>query len=221
MTVIEDAAQAHGARCNGRRVGAIGKIGCFSFYPGKNLGAYGDGGAVVTNDSGLAARIRMYRDYGQEEKHRHALLGQNHRLDEIQAAILRVKLRHLDAWNARRREVAARYALLLANSGLRLPEAAPWAEHVYHLYVVRHARRDDLLAALAKERIFAGLHYPRPIHLQPAYGGLGHRPGAFPNAEAQATTVLSLPMFAELTDGESNRIAGVLAAELAADSGRT
>jgi dTDP-4-amino-4,6-dideoxygalactose transaminase len=209
LVVIEDAAQAHGARYNDRPAGSLGDLACFSFYPSKNLGAYGEGGMVVTGRAEHATRVRMLRDWGQETKYRHTIRGFNARMDGLQGAILRVKLRHLPAWTASRREHAARYHALLAGTGLTRPIAMPYAEHAYHLYTVRLRERDALAAALAAEGIHTGLHYPIPVHLQPAYADLGYAAGAFPVAERAANEVLSLPMFPELT---AEQIATVAAA---------
>lgn len=201
LEVIEDAAQAHGARYRGRLCGSLGRAAAFSFYPGKNLGAYGDGGAVTTNDPELADRISTLRNYGSRVKYRHEELGENSRLDTIQAAILSVKLRHLDVWTARRRDIAAAYSAALAGAGdLVLPAAPAHVEPVWHLYVVRTARRDDLLAHLQAKGIGALIHYPVPIHLQPAYAGAGWKPGAFPVAEALSARALSLPIYPEMTE---------------------
>ena len=211
LSVIEDAAQAHGARYKGRRVGALGRAGCFSFYPGKNLGAYGEGGAVVTNDAEVARRVRLLRDHGSEQKYRHEVIGYNFRLEGLQGAVLGVKLKHLDDWNALRRAHAARYAELLgeveSNGALVLPREMPYAEHVYHLYVVRTDARDALQHALHEAGVQTGIHYPVPVHLQPAYAAHGHQPGDFPEAERQALSILSLPMFPELTDEQIKRVA--------------
>jgi dTDP-4-amino-4,6-dideoxygalactose transaminase len=169
VAVIEDACQAHGAEYHGQRVGALGEIGAFSFYPGKNLGAYGEGGIAVTNDAALAKTMRMLRDFGQETKYNHVLFGFNYRMESFQGAILRVKLRHLEAWTEARRTIARRYDELLGGCGVvQIPEAMPWARHVYHLYAVRVADRDDLRARLAGDGVQTGLHYPVPVHLQPA-----------------------------------------------------
>jgi dTDP-4-amino-4,6-dideoxygalactose transaminase len=226
LFVIEDAAQAHGARYRGRRVGSFGRAGCFSFYPGKNLGAYGEGGAVVTDDAGVARRLRMLRDHGSEQKYRHELIGYNFRLEGIQGAVLNVKLKYLDDWNALRRAHAARYRELLrplADSGaLALPSAAAYAEHVYHLFVIQTDARDALQRYLSAAGVQTGIHYPVPIHLQPAYAALGHREGDFPHAESQARRVLSLPMFAELTEQQLKYVADALAdfcAEVSAAAG--
>jgi dTDP-4-amino-4,6-dideoxygalactose transaminase len=199
LAVVEDACQAHGARHRGRRVGSLGHAGAFSFYPGKNLGCYGDGGAVVTDDPDIADAVRMQRNYGQRRKHHHVSLGFNRRLDTLQAAVLRVKLRHLDRWNALRREHAAAYTRALAGTGAELPGEAPDIEHVWHLYVIRHEQRDRMAARLAEGGVATGIHYPVPIHLQPAYAALGLSRGAFPVAEAASDRILSLPMFPHLT----------------------
>jgi len=211
LVVIEDAAQAHGALYKGRRVGTLGRAGCFSFYPGKNLGAYGEGGAVVTNDAEVARRLRLLRDHGSPRKYRHEIVGYNSRLEAIQAAVLGVKLCHLDAWNERRRAHAARYRELLAPlegaGALRLPAEAPAGGHVYHLFVVESGARDELQKRLSEAGVQTGIHYPVPVHLQPAYAALGHREGDFPEAERQARRVLSLPMYAELADSQLARVA--------------
>ena len=215
LLVIEDAAQAHGARYKGRRVGALGRAGCFSFYPGKNLGAYGEGGAVVTDDPAVARRLRMLRDHGSEVKYRHELVGYNSRHEGIQGAVLGVKLKHLDEWNALRRAHAARYRELLApladSGALSLPFEAEYAEHVYHLFVVQTGARDSLQRHLSAAGVQTGIHYPVPVHLQPAYAPLGHREGDFPNAERQARRVLSLPMYAELSEPRLRYVADAVA----------
>jgi dTDP-4-amino-4,6-dideoxygalactose transaminase len=212
LVLVEDACQAHGARYEGRRVGSLGRVAAFSFYPSKNLGAYGDGGAVTTDDDGIARRIRLLRDLGQAGKYEHVLAGWNDRLDTIQAAVLRVKLRHLDRWNARRRRHAAEYDDALARLDVRTPQAGPWAEPVWHLYVIRSERRDELRAALRAEGIETGLHYPLPLHLQPALADLGYSRGDFPVTEAWADELLSLPMFPELERSEIELVAGAVAA---------
>ncbi|MBV9958529.1 MAG: DegT/DnrJ/EryC1/StrS family aminotransferase, partial [Acidobacteria bacterium] len=206
LIVIEDAAQAHGSEYKGKRVGALGRAGCFSFYPGKNLGAYGEGGAVVTNDADVARRVRLLRDHGSEKKYHHEIVGYNFRLEGIQGAVLGVKLKHLDGWNALRREHAARYNELLQESGLLLPREMEYARHVYHLFVVQTASRDALQKSLGEAGVQTGIHYPIPIHLQPAYAALGHQLGDFPEAERQAQRVLSLPMFPELTKEQIVRV---------------
>ena len=209
LLVIEDAAQAHGAEYKGRRVGALADAGCFSFYPGKNLGAYGEGGAVVTNDADVARRVRLLRDHGSERKYVHELVGYNFRLEAIQGAVLNVKLRHLNDWNARRRYHAARYNELLRESDLILPREIDYARHVYHLYVVQARERDELQKDLSAAGVQTGIHYPVPIHLQPAYASLQHCMGDFPQSEAQASRVLSLPMFPELSDEQIAEVARV------------
>jgi dTDP-4-amino-4,6-dideoxygalactose transaminase len=210
LRVIEDAAQAHGAEYKGKRVGALGDIGCFSFYPGKNLGAYGEGGAVVTNDEQLARQVRLLRDHGSEKKYRHEIVGYNFRLEGIQAAVLDVKLKHLDRWNELRRAHAARYSDLLKDSGLVLPAEMNYARHVYHVYVVQSEARDALQKSLADGGIQTGIHYPIPIHLQPAYASMGHQRGDFPEAERQSDRVLSLPMFAELSEEQLERVTAAI-----------
>ena len=200
LVVVEDAAQGHGARVNGKRVGGIGHAAGFSFYPGKNLGAYGDGGAVVTNDPELAEKIVMLRNLGMKVKYHHEVKGFNHRLDTIQAAVLGVKLNHLDDWNAGRRQAAAWYEEFLADTPAITPKTAVFAEPVYHLYVVRvPGNREELMAYLREAGIASGLHYPIPIHCQPAFAELEYKEGDFPITEAYASSILSLPMFGELT----------------------
>jgi len=213
LFVIEDASQAHGAEYKGRKAGSIGDAGCFSFYPGKNLGAYGEAGAVVTSNEELDGKIRMLRDHGQAKKYHHTLIGWNARMDGIQGSVLSVKLKHLPAWNDARRKNAARYdGLLMDLKGVTIPRKAAYAKHVYHIYAICVKNRDALIATLAAKDIHCGIHYPIPLHLQEAYKSLGYRKGAFPVAEKAASEFVSLPMYAELT-GE--QIAGV-AAELKA-----
>jgi dTDP-4-amino-4,6-dideoxygalactose transaminase len=207
LIVIEDACQAHGAIYQKRRVGSWGNTAAFSFYPGKNLGAYGDGGIVVTDDRQIAERILMLRNYGQREKHHHMFRGYNRRLDTLQAAVLRVKLKHLDAWNESRRRNATLYSTLLQGSGALLPCEAEGATSVWHLYVIRIRHRDALQGHLAKRGISTAIHYPIPIHLQPAYQDLGYKNGDFPVAEACAETTLSLPMYAELMETQIELVA--------------
>ena len=199
LVVIEDAAQAHGAQYKGRPVGSIGDLACFSFYPGKNLGAYGEGGAVTTSNPEYASTIRMLRDWGQDRKYHHVLRGFNYRMEGFQGAILRVKLRHLERWTEARRKVVGLYNQLLANSGVETPTEMPWARHVYHVYTLRTDDRDGLQAALQAEGIQTGIHYPVPAHLQPAYADLGYGRGDFPRSEAAAEQVLSLPLYPELS----------------------
>jgi dTDP-4-amino-4,6-dideoxygalactose transaminase len=207
LTVIEDAAQAHRAEYKGRRVGSIGDLGCFSFYPGKNLGAYGEGGMVVTNNPEYARTIQMLRDWGQERRYHHVLKGYNYRMDGLQGAILRVKLRHLDAWTDARRAHAERYDALLADSGVKTPTVMPYSHHVYHIYAVQAQERDMLQQKLNEQGIQTGIHYPIPVHLQAAYSDLGYKPGDFPHSERAAGRVLSLPMHAELTSEQINTVA--------------
>lgn len=213
VTVIEDAAQAHGAEYEGRRCGTLGDIACFSFYPGKNLGAYGEGGLVVTDDPQRAHIMRMLRDWGQERKYEHLRLGFNYRMDALQAAILGVKLPCLEAWTDARRARAARYDELLRDV-VRIPEEMPYARHVYHVYAIRTAARDALRERLAARGIQTGIHYPIPVHLQPAFAHLDYREGAFPVAEAAAREVLSLPMYAEMPDAHQLEIAAAVAEEV-------
>lgn len=210
LIVVEDAAQAHGARYKGNRAGCLGHAAAFSFYPSKNLGAYGDGGIVVSNDPEVINRIRLLRNYGQSRKNYHVVQGANQRLDTIQAAVLRVKLPYLDQWNAARRECAARYNRLLAGTSLRLPQVPDFAEPVWHLYIVQTENRDELKDYLATRGIFAGIHYPIPIHLQPAYQSLGYGRGAFPETERYADRTLSLPIYAELTVEQSEYVASTI-----------
>lgn len=199
--VIEDAAQAHGARYKRVRVGGLGRLGCFSFYPGKNLGALGDAGAVTTGDAALAERIALLRDHGQPRKYTHELVGFNSRLDGLQAAVLRVKLRHLERWNARRRALAGLYRRALAGlPGIEVSEPAAEREHVYHLFIIRCADREGLQAYLAEREIATAIHYPIPLHLQTAFAFLGHRAGDFPCAETCAREVLALPLYAEMSE---------------------
>jgi len=204
LLVIEDAAQAHGAEYKGRKVGSIGDLGCFSFYPGKNLGAYGEGGMVVTDNPEYARTIRMLRDWGQERKYHHVLKGYNYRMEGMQGAILRVKLRHLDAWTEARRRHAALYDKLLSGTGIQIPRVMEYAHHVYHIYGVRVAQRDKLQQTLQQQGIQTGIHYPIPVHMLEAYADLGYKLGDFPQSELAADEVLSLPMFAELTDKQIN-----------------
>jgi len=194
LKVLEDAAQAHGARYNGRRIGSHGDAVAWSFYPGKNLGALGDAGAITTNDDELADRLRVLRNYGSRVKYVNEVPGWNSRLDPIQAAVLRVKLKHLDVWNDRRAEIAELYLEGLAESGITLPSVPAWAEPVWHLFVIRYPRRDALLQALTEAGIGTLIHYPIPPHRQQAYAHLGYPDGAFPIAEQLAAEVLSLPM---------------------------
>lgn len=199
MMVIEDAAQAHGATYRGKACGTFGQVGCFSFYPGKNLGAYGDGGAVTTDDPALAQQIRMLRNYGQSKKYYHDVAGWNSRLDTVQAAILRIKLRHLAAWNDARRQHADAYRKQLQGLPLVLPREMPGNKHIYHLYVVQIDRREEVMKYLSSRGVQCGIHYPVPIHLQAAYASLGYQAGSLPVTERIAPRLVSLPMFPELT----------------------
>jgi dTDP-4-amino-4,6-dideoxygalactose transaminase len=206
LTVIEDAAQAHGAEYKGRRCGSLATLACFSFFPGKNLGAYGEGGIVTTGDASLARTMRMLRDWGAETKYHHVLKGFNYRMDGVQGAILRVKLRYLEAWTEARRAHAAAYARSLETSGLSLPLEAPQNRHVFHVYAVLAQRRAELFEALQSCGVQCGIHYPVPVHLQPAYKDLNYRPGDFPVSERIAGSELSLPMFPELTAAQIERV---------------
>jgi dTDP-4-amino-4,6-dideoxygalactose transaminase len=198
LKVIEDACQAHGAEYRGRRVGSIGDLAAFSFYPGKNLGAFGEGGAVTTGNERSAHTIRMMRDWGQERRYHHVIQGFNYRMEALQGAILNVKLRYLDRWTEARRERAAKYTELLDGSGVETPKEMPYARHVYHIYAIRSGDRDGLQQSLQQRGIQSGLHYPIPVHLQPAHRDLGYRDGQFPHAEAAAREVLSLPLYPEM-----------------------
>ena len=214
LVVIEDAAQAHGAAYKGRPCGSMGVMAAFSFYPGKNLGAYGEGGAVVTSDPALAKKIRVMRSWGEERRYEHSVKGFNYRMDGIQGAILRVKLRHLEAWTSARRARAAEYARAFAGSGIATPVERPECRHVYHVYAVRLSQRDSTRAALQAADIQTGVHYPIPIHLQPAHADLGYGRGDFLVSEQAASQVLSLPMFPEMTVAQVEQVAAaVLAAE--------
>ena len=208
--MIEDAAQSHGAEYEGRRTGSMGDLACFSFYPAKNLGAYGDGGMVTTNDHELAARVRRLKDHGRTDKYTHSELGQGERLDTIQAAILNVKLGHLEEWTDRRIAAAARYDELLADVPVIRPFKSENVRHVYHLYVVRVPERDRVLAQLLEAGIGAGVHYPMALHLQPALQYLGYNSGDFPVTESACSEVLSLPLFPELTDDQAVQVADAL-----------
>jgi dTDP-4-amino-4,6-dideoxygalactose transaminase len=198
LVVIEDAAQSHGAEYKGRRAGSIGDIGCFSFYPGKNLGAYGEGGAVVTNNPELARQMALLRDWGQESKYNHVVAGYNYRMDGIQGAVLNVKMQYIEAWTEARRRVAADYDRLLAKSGYNRPAPPSHCRHVYHVYAVTLSHRDDVQKTLQEEGIATGIHYPVPVHLQKAYANLKYKQGDFPVTESLAGRFLSLPIYAEL-----------------------
>lgn len=207
LRVIEDAAQAHGAEYKGRKAGSLGDLGCFSFYPSKNLGACGDGGAVTTNDEELYQKLRIYRYMGQPKKHLHMVIGYQERLDELQAAILRVKLRYLDRWNEQRRRWAALYNRLLADAEVVCPKEKPYGRHVYHLYVVRVEEREAVRTRLAEAGIETQIHYPTPAHLQPAYADLGYAKGSFPITERYSEEILSLPLYPELREEEVTEVA--------------
>jgi dTDP-4-amino-4,6-dideoxygalactose transaminase len=218
LPVVEDAAQAHGAEDRGKRAGSRGALGCFSFYPTKNLGCYGDGGAVSTGDRGLYDRLVMLRNYGQEKRYYHAIKGINSRLDELQAAVLRAKLAHLDAWNQNRREAAAWYAESLG-SGCAVPRERRDARHVYHLYVIRTRDRDGLKTYLEKEGVTTLMHYPVPVHLQQAYADLGYRRGDLPVTEKVTGEILSLPMHPSVTRGGVQYVCGKIREHLEKNGG--
>ena len=210
IVVIEDACQAHGAKYKGRPVGSLGDMGCFSFYPGKNLGAYGEGGLVATNNEAWSKTIRMLRDWGQDRKYHHLLAGYNYRMEGMQGAILRVKLRYLEKWTEARRAHAARYRDLLAGCAATLPTEAEWARHVYHVYAVRTPDREGLMKSLAEQGIQTAIHYPVPVHLQPAYADPAYGKGSLPVTEQAAGEVVSLPMFPEMTAAHENAVGAAL-----------
>lgn len=216
LVVIEDACQAHNAEYKGRRAGSLSAAGCFSFYPGKNLGAYGEAGAVVTNNQELADKLRMFRDHGQRKKYYHSIIGWNTRMDGFQGAVLDVKLPHLPAWtNARRRNATLYNELLKDVAQIKLPFEADYAQHVYHIYAIRAQNRDQLINKLAEQGITCGIHYPVPLHLQEAYQFLGYSEGDFPNAEKCAQEFVSLPMFPELEEESIRYIAKKIKEEMA------
>jgi dTDP-4-amino-4,6-dideoxygalactose transaminase len=219
LKVIEDAAQAHGAKYKGRLCGTMSEVGCFSFYPGKNLGAYGDGGAIVTNDPKIDEFVRYFRNYGQTKKYYHDSIGWNSRLDTVQAAVLSAKLKRLASWNESRRRHARSYREGLRGLPVTLPAEAPGNEPVYHLFVIRVQKRDALLEYLKTKGVSCGIHYPIPIHLQKAYADLGYRAGSFPVAERVAPEILSLPMFPELTDAQIVHVCKSIREFLASDPG--
>ncbi len=210
LKVVEDVSQAHGALLRGRRAGTFGDVAAFSFYPGKNLGAYGDAGAICTADAELADRLRLLRDFGQRKKYEHLIVADNCRLDTMQAAVLRVKLRHLETWNAQRLQAATWYDELLSAAGFAPPVRHSSDGHVYHLYVIRVMDRDRVAADLAARGVQTGIHYPVPIHLQPAYRALELGEGAFPNTESAAKTILSLPMFPEIARAQVESVVDAL-----------
>ena len=210
LIVVEDACQAHGAEYKGRRAGSIGDMGCFSFYPGKNLGAYGEAGMVTTDNPEFARTIRMLRDWGAEKKYHHVLKGYNFRMEGIQGAVLRVKLRYLEDWTEMRRAAAANYDRLLAGIGISTPQALAHNRHVYHIYAIRTAHRQAWQSALLAQGIQSGIHYPTPVHLLPAFSDLGYVVGRFPHSEEAANAVLSLPMYPELNSVQCEAVAQAL-----------
>jgi dTDP-4-amino-4,6-dideoxygalactose transaminase len=214
ITVIEDAAQAHGAEYRGKRVGSMGDLACFSFYPAKNLGACGEGGIVVTSNEDLASKVARMRDWGQTRKNLHELPGFNYRMTAFQGAVLRVKLAHLEDWTEARRNLSRRYNELLSSANLGLPVQRPDCRHVHHLYVVRVPSRDAVQAALSERGVYTAVHYPLPVHLQPYYGSLGYGPGAFPVSEQAAAEVLSLPLYPEMPVEDVSEVASALEAAL-------
>ena len=219
LLVIEDASQAHGAYdARGRRAGSLGDLATFSFYYAKNLGAFGEAGAVLTSDPALERRLRQLRSHGEDTRYQHAILGFNSRPDELQCAVLRLKLRHLDDWNERRRQHAARYHTLLARLPIQRPELIRGGEHVYHQYVIRSPARDQLRSALAARGIGTGIHYPLPVHLQPACRQLGYTEGDLPITEQLAREILSLPMYPELTPEQLAYVADSIAASVASEA---
>ncbi|MBM3833436.1 MAG: DegT/DnrJ/EryC1/StrS family aminotransferase [Verrucomicrobia bacterium] len=207
LKLVEDAAQAHGATYQGRGVGTFGTLGAFSFYPAKNMGACGEAGALVTNDPDLAARARTLREHGSKVRYYHDEIGFNYRMEGIQGAVLGVKLKYLAAWTARRRQIAERYHELLADTPLQLPREAGYAQSAWHLYVVRHARRNELKEYLEKQAIGSAIHYPLPLHLQKCYASLGYQQGDFPIAEKAASECLCLPIYPELTNEQVLHVA--------------
>jgi dTDP-4-amino-4,6-dideoxygalactose transaminase len=210
VPLVEDAAQAHGAKYKGNVIGTFGEISCFSFYPGKNLGAFGEGGALVTNNEEFAKRAKSLREHGSTVRYYHDEVGYNYRMEGIQGAVLGIKLKHLEKWTRERQRVAKRYSELLADTPLQLPQEAKFAESVWHLYVVRHPRRDHLKKYLDENGVGCALHYPLPLHLQKCYANLGYKPGDFPVAEKAANECLSLPIYPELTDAQIQRVAKVV-----------
>jgi len=220
LALIEDAAQAHGARWRGQRVGSFGDMACFSFYPGKNLGAYGEAGMVVTNNPEHARTLRMLRDWGTENRRDYLLKGYNYRMDALQAAVLRVKLRHIEQWNEARHAHASDYTHLLSGSGVRCPSASEDSVHAWHVYAIRTGRRDDMMRALEAHGITTRIHYRTPVHLMPAYNNLGLTEGALPHTERAAKEILSLPLYPELTDKQRQHVARCVI-EVSADHERS
>lgn len=210
LPLVEDACQAHGAKYKGKNAGTLGVMSCFSFYPGKNLGACGEGGALLTNDAKFAARAKSLREHGSSVRYYHDEVGYNYRMEGFQGAVLGVKLKHLPKWTERRRAIAKIYSELLSETPLQIPREAPGAESAWHVYVVRHPRRDELKKHLEANQVGCALHYPLPLHLQKCYAGLGYKQGDFPVAEKAASQCLSLPMFPELTDKQIQRVTDVI-----------
>lgn len=210
LKVIEDAAQAHGCDYKGRKTGSIGDAGCFSFFPGKNLGAYGDAGMVVTNNEELTDKIRLLRNHGRKDKYNHIVEGYNFRMDTLQAAVLSVKLKHLDEWTDKRRDRAALYNRLLADSGVVTPKEAEYSRHVYHVYCIRSKNRDKIIETLNKNNIAAGIHYPVPLHLQPCYEYLKYKKGDLPVTEMITQEIVSLPIYPELSDEQITIICDIV-----------
>ncbi|MEM3060271.1 MAG: DegT/DnrJ/EryC1/StrS family aminotransferase [Candidatus Anstonellales archaeon] len=210
LLVVEDACQAHGAEYKGKKAGSIGQVGCFSFYPTKNLGCYGDGGAVLTNDYEIAEKVKMLRNYGQINRYEHEIEGFNSRLDELQAAILRVKLRHLDRWNEKRRSTARRYSELISHKDITCPNEKEYAKHVYHIYAIKSAKRDSLMEHLKRAGISTIIHYPIPAHLQKAYAHLEIPKGSLPVTEKVCSEELSLPMHPFLTDEQIEEVSSAI-----------
>ncbi len=210
LPLMEDACQAHGAKYKGKTVGGLGEVSCFSFYPGKNLGAFGEGGALVTNNAEFAKRARSLREHGSTVRYYHDEVGFNYRMEGIQGAVLGIKLKHLAKWTSERQRVAKRYAELLSGTPLQLPTEPGYAESVWHLYVVRHAQREELKKHLEANGVGCALHYPLPLHLQKCYEELGYQEGDFPNSEKAASQCLSLPIYPELTDEQIVRVAEVV-----------
>jgi len=210
LALVEDAAQAHGATYRGKIVGTFGEMSCFSFYPGKNLGAYGEGGGLATNNADYATRAMALRDHGSTKRYYHDEIGYNYRMEGIQGAVLAVKMKYLEKWTRERRRVAHRYNELLADTPLQLPQEAEYAESAWHLYVVRHPRREELKKHLEANGVGCGLHYPVPLHLQKCYAHLGYKEGDFPVAEKAARECLSLPIFPEMTEEQIQRVVEVV-----------
>lgn len=210
IAVIEDACQAHGARYKGKRIGSFGLAAAFSFYPGKNLGAYGEGGAMTTNDDGVAKLCRILRDHGQTTRYYHDYVGYNYRMDGFQGAVLRVKLKRLDGWTKRRQEICQLYRKLLAGARVEIPQDDPQNESVYHLFAIWVENRDNVRAELEKRGVGSAIHYPVPVHLQKAYASLGHKPGSFPHTERASERVFSMPLFPEMTNEQAECAAKTL-----------